>query len=119
MRLRLEQRDRIEQRLKGMLVAPRPDYLATAEERILGEQVCALEQACTPGAQRFPLRSRPDQAFAGGLDWHIHTEYDRRFTEAHQNLHELNQVVELLKGSTPLLFAPARPPRKVTKATMM
>ena len=36
MRLRLEQRKRIDRRLQQMLIAPRPDYLATADERILG-----------------------------------------------------------------------------------
>ena len=34
MRLRLEQRKRIATRLQAMLTAPRPDYLATADERI-------------------------------------------------------------------------------------
>ncbi|HLO27078.1 MAG TPA: tetratricopeptide repeat protein, partial [Geobacteraceae bacterium] len=47
MRLRLEQRDRIEQRLKAMLVVPRPDYLATAEERILSERIALLERKLT------------------------------------------------------------------------
>jgi hypothetical protein len=33
----------------------------------------------------------------GVLDWSIYTEYDRRFTEAHKNLRELNHVVGLLQ----------------------
>ncbi len=44
MRLRLEQRDRIQQRLKTMLVAPRPDYLATSQERMVNERIAQLEQ---------------------------------------------------------------------------
>jgi hypothetical protein len=67
MRLRLEQRDRIEQRLKAMLVAPRPDYLATSEERIISEQIAQLEQKLTAGGGGCSRRDlRPDQAFAGG-----------------------------------------------------
>jgi hypothetical protein len=98
MRLRLEQRDRIEQRLEGMLVAPRPDYLATAEERILGEQIAHLEQALSAGgAAVSPEIEARIKRLRGVLDWNIYTEYDQRFTEAHKNLRELNQVVKLLK----------------------
>jgi hypothetical protein len=98
MRLRLEQRDRVEQRLKGMLVAPRPDYLATAEERIFGEQIAHLEQALYAGGAAVPpeIEARI-RRLRGILNWNIYTEYDQRFTEAHKNLRELNQVVELLK----------------------
>jgi hypothetical protein len=99
MRLRLEQRDRVEQRLKGMLVAPRPDYLATAKERILGERIAHLEQALNAGGAPVPpgIEARL-RRLRGVLDWNIYTEYDQRFTEAHKNLRGLNQVVELLKG---------------------
>src|SRR6185295_12314358 len=37
MRLRLEQRKHLGERLQGMLTAPRPEYLATADERMAGE----------------------------------------------------------------------------------
>ncbi|QWV92903.1 hypothetical protein KP004_17285 [Geomonas oryzisoli] len=43
-RLRQEQRDRIEKRLHAMLTAPRPDHLATAQERIAREEITRLEQ---------------------------------------------------------------------------
>jgi hypothetical protein len=99
MRLRLEQRDSVEKRLKGMLVAPRPDYLATAEERILGEQIAHLEQALYAGGAAVPTESEARiKRLRGILNWNIYTEYDQRFTEAHKNLRELNQVVEVLKG---------------------
>src|SRR6516164_3761497 len=38
MRLRLEQRKHLSERLQTMLTAPRPDYLATADERNAGER---------------------------------------------------------------------------------
>jgi Flp pilus assembly protein TadD len=98
MRLRLEQRDRIEQRLKAMLVAPRPDHLATAEERIIRTRITHLEQALAaggaPASDEFEDRIR---RLRGLLDWHIHTEYDQRLTEAYKNLRDLDQVIDRLK----------------------
>jgi predicted nucleic acid-binding Zn-ribbon protein len=98
MRLRLEQRDRIEQRLKAMLVAPRPDYLATSKERITSEQIALLEQKLTAGGTPIPREIEARiKRLRGVLHWHIYTEYDRRFTEAHEHLRELNHEVDRLK----------------------
>jgi len=98
MRLRLEQRDRIEQRLKAMLVAPRPDYLATSKERILIEQITRLEQKLSASGSAVPsgIAARIKR-LRGVLHWNIYTDYDRRFTEAHKHLRDLNQVVDRLK----------------------
>jgi len=97
MRLRLEQRDRIEERLKNMLVVPRPDYLATAEERIISERIAALE-TLSPGAGPAAFYSQARiERLKGVLHWNIYTEYDRRFTEAYDHLRELNREVDLLK----------------------
>lgn len=98
MRLRLEQRDRIEQRLKNMLVVPRPDYLATAKERIISEQIALLERKLTAGGTAVPSEVEARiKRLRGVLHWNIYTEYDRRFTEAHKHLRELNREVDLLK----------------------
>jgi hypothetical protein len=98
MRLRLEQRDRIEQRLKAMLVAPRPDYLATSKERIISEQIALLEQKLSAGGTAVPSGTEARiKRLRGVLHWHIYTEYDRRFTEAHEHLLELNSEVDRLK----------------------
>jgi len=98
MRLRLEQRDRIEKRLKAMLVVPRPDYLATSKERIIGEQIAQLEQRLSAGSTAVPgeIKARIKR-LRGVLHWNIYTDYDRRFTEAHTHLRELNHVVDQLK----------------------
>jgi hypothetical protein len=98
MRLRLEQRDRIEQRLKAMLVVPRPDYLATSQERVISERISALEQRLTTGGKSLPegIAARI-RRLRGVLHWNIFTQYDRRLTEAHQHLRDLNHEVELLK----------------------
>ena len=97
MRLRLEQRDRIEQRLQTMLVAPRPDYLATAEERIISEQLAHLEERVIAHSNVIePGIGDRIRRLRGVLDWNIHTEYDQRLTVAHKNLRDLNHVIELL-----------------------
>src|SRR6266700_2019014 len=43
-RLRLEQRKHLSERLKAVLTAPRPDYLATANERIAGERIALIDK---------------------------------------------------------------------------
>ena len=102
MRLRLEQRDRIEQRLKTMLVVPRPDYLATFKERISSEQIALLERKLTTGGTVVPsgVEARIKR-LRGVLHWNIYTDYDRRFTEAYKHLRDLNfEVVRLKKQYT-------------------
>jgi hypothetical protein len=98
MRLRLEQRDRIEQRLKNMLVVPRPDYLATSEERIFGEQIMQLEKNLTAGSSTVPegIEARIKR-LRGVMHWNIYTEYDHRLTDAYEHFRDLNHDVERLK----------------------
>jgi len=94
MRLRLEQRDRIEKRLQAMLVVPRPDYLATSAERILGEGIARLAGAADTLCAADVARIR---RLRGVLDWNIYTDYDRRLTEAHNHLRDLNDEVVLMQ----------------------
>jgi len=97
MRLRLEQRDRIEKRLKTMLVVPRPDYLATFKERIISEQIALLERKLTTVGTVLPsgVEARIKR-LRGVLHWNIYTDYDRRFTEAYKHLRDLNIEVDRL-----------------------
>jgi hypothetical protein len=98
MRLRLEQRDRIEQRLKAMLVVPRPDYLATARERIIGERIALLEQKLTTGGTAIPGGAEARiKRLRGVLHFSVYTQYDRRFTDTYKNLRDLNREVDMLK----------------------
>jgi hypothetical protein len=98
MRLRLEQRDRIDQRLKAMLVVPRPDYLATADERVIGERIALLERKLTAGSTAGPgeVEARI-RRLRGVLHWNIYTKYDSRFTDAYKHLRDLDREVDLLK----------------------
>src|SRR5215470_1385491 len=97
MRLRLEQRKHLSERLKSMLTAPRPDYLATAEERIALERIALIEKQIgnsdTPEA--LALRQRLAR-LRGALTWRLETEYHERLTAAHVHLNELNVNVDAL-----------------------
>jgi hypothetical protein len=97
MRLRLEQRDHIEKRLENMLVVPRPDYLATSEERKISERITRIEkQAEADGAALSTSAASRIERLRGVLHWNIYTDYDRRFTEAYKHLQDLNHEVDFL-----------------------
>jgi tetratricopeptide (TPR) repeat protein len=98
MRLRLEQRERIRKRLNAMLVAPRPDVLATSKERMAAQRIGALERrlSAMPASSGLAIKDRI-RRLQGVLKWNILTQYDRRFTEAHHNLRDLNQAVDRLE----------------------
>jgi hypothetical protein len=97
MRLRLDQRERIGQRLQAMLAAPRPDYLATAQERIIRERIAQLEKALNAaGKAQSPAVAARIKRLQGIMTWNIRTDYDRRLTEAHRNLQALNRDVARL-----------------------
>jgi hypothetical protein len=98
MRVRLEQREHVQKRLQDILTAPRPPLLATADERVALERLqkidTALKHASGPecAAQRARL-----QHLQGVLTWRLYTEYPERLTQAHKDLHELNEDVQMLQ----------------------
>ncbi|HWI15105.1 MAG TPA: hypothetical protein VNT02_12670, partial [Burkholderiales bacterium] len=97
MRLRLEQRKHLGERLQAMLTAPRPYYLATADERLAGQRIARIEKQLgdsdTPEA--LALRHRAAR-LRGALTWQLETEYPQRLTAAYKHLSELNTQVEAL-----------------------
>ena len=97
MRLRLEQRKHLGDRLQAMLTAPRPEYLATADERIAGERLALIEQQLgdTEDPAALALRQRVAR-LRGALTWRLLTEYDERLTTAYVHLNELNADVDAL-----------------------
>lgn len=100
MKLRTQQRDRLDKRLKKMLISPKPDLLATANERILLQQIINLENDFNKRglANNDPAMLRISR-LKGRLNWSIYTEYDARLTEAHKHLHELDEHVNELDKS--------------------
>src|SRR5258707_908027 len=96
-RLRLEQRKHLAERLQAILTAPRPDYLATAEEQIAGERIALVEKRLgnSNDPESLALRQRAVR-LRGALTWRLETEYNDRLTAAHVHLNELNAPVDAL-----------------------
>ncbi|MFP6607049.1 MAG: tetratricopeptide repeat protein [Myxococcota bacterium] len=97
MRLRLEQRKHLDAQLQKLLVAPRPELLATADEHAWAARLTALEAKLPEleGEGALVLRARIDR-LRGVLTWAIETQYPERLTDAHRHLRELNTDVEAL-----------------------
>jgi chromosome segregation ATPase len=96
-RLRLEQRKHLSERLKSMLTAPRPDFLATADERIAGERIAQIEKQLgdSDNPQVLALRQRAER-LRGAIKFQMETEYQKRLTEANVHLNELNVEIDAL-----------------------
>jgi chromosome segregation ATPase len=98
-RLRMEQRANLDKRLQAILTAPRPELLATADERIALERIHAIEAALAkstdPRAEALRVRV---QRLKGALTWTLRTEYPERLTQAHKHLLALNQDIAVLKA---------------------
>jgi tetratricopeptide (TPR) repeat protein len=97
MRVRLQQRKEFDQRLHAMLTAPRPDYLATTDERIASERIALIEKQLgnSNSPESLALRHRLAR-LRGVLTWRVETEYPQRLTEAFKHLDELNTQVDVL-----------------------
>src|SRR5262250_1977786 len=95
MRLRLEKRKHLSERLQAILTAPRPDYLATAEEQIAGERVSLIEKQLgdSDNLESRSLRQRAAH-LRGALTWRLETEYPERLTAAYVHLKELKAHVD-------------------------
>ncbi len=97
-KLRLEQRNSLAKKIKNMLIAPRPEYLATASERHAMDRVTALEEYITthPEAASEELMLRVKR-LRGVLLWRVSSEYDQRLTDAYNHLVSLDEIIENLK----------------------
>ena len=98
MRLRMEQRDNLEHKLQAMLIAPRPQFLATHSERVYGEQVAYMEQRVKHLPLEDDYRQRVNR-LRGLLNWTIYTEYHERLTTAFKRLRSLDDAVAKLKAT--------------------
>src|SRR2546426_12342939 len=56
--IRVEQRKHLAERLQAMLTAPRPEYLATAEEQIAGERIALIEKRLSDSSEPESLAPR-------------------------------------------------------------
>ena len=97
MRLRLEQRKQLARSLQAMLTAPRPEFLATGEERLALERIALDEKQIgdSDSPESLALRQRAAH-LRGAITWRLETEYNDRLTVAHAHLKELNTQVDEL-----------------------
>ena len=97
-KLRLEQRDNLATKLKNMLVAPRPDYLATSNERNALDRISRLEEhiAAHPGEVNEETKQRVER-LRGILLWRVNSEYDQRLTDAYNHLISLDDIIKNIK----------------------
>src|SRR5229473_1435422 len=95
--IRVEQRKHLAERLQAMLTAPRPDYLATAEEQIAGERIAFIEKRLgnSNDPESLALRQRAVR-LRGALTWRLETEYNDRLTAAYVHLNELKAPLDAL-----------------------
>ena len=99
MRLRMEQHKLLRQRLQSLLTAPRPEFLATADERMTSEQLAALERALatdhSPRADELKQRIRRLQ---GVLTFTLRTEYHDRLAAFDRHLTDLGRSIDMLNA---------------------
>jgi nicotinamide mononucleotide adenylyltransferase len=95
-RLRMEQRERLDKKLKKMLVAPQPEFLATAQERIAKDQIAAMENRLKGKRIDADTRYRIER-LKGVIQWNITTNYQARLTEAFDHLAALDKVIAALQ----------------------
>jgi hypothetical protein len=97
MRLRVEQRERLGERLHALLTAPRPDLLATGEEQQLALWIegaeARLGDAGDPQSEEIRRRVR---RLKGLLAFTLDTQYQARLTDAHAHLRALESDVATL-----------------------
>jgi tetratricopeptide (TPR) repeat protein len=99
MRLRLEQHELLEKRLQGMLTAPRPDFLATAEERLTATRLAELEASLAGDSSEAAAELRRRIArLHGVIAFVLSTQYHERLDVFARHLHDLDQAIEVLRA---------------------
>ncbi len=95
-RLRLEQRQRLDKKLKKMLIAPQPEFLATVVERIARERIARLERKLRGKNVNARTRHRINR-LKGVILWNISTEYQQRLSDAFDHLAALDKDITTLQ----------------------
>jgi tetratricopeptide (TPR) repeat protein len=96
-RLRREQYELLQTRLADLLIAPRPEFLATEEERKTSAALDAIEAALEGdmSPQAEALRERAKR-LEGVLHWTLETEYHDRLTKFDAHLRELQSSIDVM-----------------------
>ncbi|HLY52825.1 MAG TPA: tetratricopeptide repeat protein [Steroidobacteraceae bacterium] len=97
MRVRVEQRDQLQKRLRDQLTAPRPALLATRDERLTLERLRRIDEALRHASGDNAALRRRLERLQGVLTWRLNTQYPERLTQAYKHLKELNADVQTLQ----------------------
>jgi hypothetical protein len=99
MRLRLEQHELLEKRLQDQLTAPRPELLATGEERLTATRLAELAGSLNgdTSATADALRQRIAR-LQGVLTFTLRTEYHDRLDVFAKHLRDLGAAIEVLSA---------------------
>jgi len=96
-RVRMSQRDRLDQRLKSMVIARRPDYLATAQERSIQDKLAKIELYLSANPQHYSGEINQRIArLKGVLHWQINNAYHDRLTDAYKQMQTLDIYINKL-----------------------
>jgi hypothetical protein len=93
-RLRVEQHEILSDRLQAMLVAPRPDFLATTDERVVSARLAQLREGLDADADA-ELIERIGR-LQGLITWQVKTAYHERLTEFYEHLEDSQQAIDQL-----------------------
>jgi tetratricopeptide (TPR) repeat protein len=98
MRLRIEQHRQLNRRLQSMLTAPRPEFLATSDERALLLSIEELEgRLADTGLGKDDELRRRLARLEGRLIWTLRTEYDERLAVFYDRLQALDQAIAKMR----------------------
>lgn len=96
-RLRIEQRNRLDQRLKSMVISRRPDYLATGEERGMLDKLNKIELYLSNHPQKKTAQvSERVKRLKGVLHWQVTSAYNARLTTAYKEMRKLDIYIKKL-----------------------
>jgi lipopolysaccharide biosynthesis regulator YciM len=94
-RLRIEQRQRLNDRIRSLLIVRRPVYLATADERAAIDRLAKMKVDYESGDYVVSSDALYRmQRLSGLLDWRLNAEFDARLTIAYKNLQDLDGVID-------------------------
>ncbi len=96
-RLRMEQRDRLDQRLKQIVISRRPEYLATAFERGAKDYLEKIEVYLknNPQKRNDEIVERVKR-LKGVIEWQVNEHYHERMTNAYKQMQSLDVYIENL-----------------------
>ncbi|MEJ2415573.1 MAG: tetratricopeptide repeat protein [Exilibacterium sp.] len=92
--LRLEQRDRINNKLQSMLIAPQPELLATADERSALLAIQSFEDSPSNNSEQTQYRV---DRLKGHITWNWTIQYNERLTKTFEHLAALDNDIARLK----------------------